>query len=70
MANNKFSKSKSLGKLIGFFFGIVGLFAGLLYPESSEERSDFIDGWRTGFELILTIAISALALVFLISLAI
>lgn len=54
---NKYSKSKSLGKMLGFFFSIIGLFAGFLYPEGSEEREDFIDGWFSGFMSMLLLVI-------------
>lgn len=59
MNNYELRKCESLGKLVGFFFGIVGLFAAFLYPQSSEERNKFIEGWRQGFiiSLIVTIAV-------------
>lgn len=58
MNNNELRKCESLGKLIGFFFNIVGLFAGFLYPQSSEERNRFIEGWRKGFIIFIVVTIS------------
>ena len=67
MENNELSKCKSLGKLIGFFFNIIGLFAAFLYPQDSEERKNFISGWRIGFETFLLIFILAIVVYFIIS---
>ena len=58
-------QSSSLGFFVGFFFSIVGLFAGFLYPTDSEQREKFIDGWKDGAKLSLVICL----IIFVIGLA-
>lgn len=69
MENYELKKCKSLGKLLGFFFTILGLFAGFLYPQDSEERKNFIDGWKAGFEILLYVAVISLVVILIFSAA-
>ena len=64
MENKKSSEALLTGKLLGFFFSIIGLLGCLMYPQSSEEREKFIVGWRAGFIASLLIGL-VLVIVFL-----
>lgn len=59
-------ESSSLGAMLGFFFNIIGLLAGFLYPADSEERYRFISGWKSGFISFLLLVPIAIIVVFLI----
>lgn len=51
---------KIVGVLMGMFLSLIGLVIGLLlYPEKTEERETFMNGWIKGF--IITIVISIFA---------
>lgn len=53
--NEEIKQCKLLGGLVGFFFSIIGLFAGFLYPTQSKERNAFIRGWVIGFLILFLV---------------
>ena len=71
MENKQSSEALSMGKLLGFFFNILGLFGCFIYPQGSEEREKFILGWKSGFIAFLIIGgtILGVSLLGLISLS-
>lgn len=47
--NQKDSENQfTFGFVLALFFSIIGLFAGLLFPEESKKRLTFINGWKNG----------------------
>lgn len=57
-------QKSSLGFLLGFFFGLLGLL-GLLSCNSPEERSEFMSGWWKAF--IMSIVIAVVLIICLVS---
>lgn len=53
-------KYKNPGGGLGFICGlftIIGLIGGFLYPVESEQREEFITGWKVGFAFITILSI-------------
>lgn len=62
--NNYYRPSgMSLGLICGLF-SVLGLIGGFLYPVDSDQRDEFISGWKTGFffSLITTIILVILTI--------
>ncbi len=52
------ANKKTLGIVLGFFIGIIGLIIGIcMYPNESEERETFISGWVKGFVIAIVISV-------------
>ena len=53
-------KYKTPGGGLGFICGlftILGLIGGFLYPVESEQREEFITGWKLGFAFVVVVSI-------------
>lgn len=53
-------KYKNPGGGLGFICGlftILGLIGGFLYPVESEQREEFITGWKLGFAFVVVVSI-------------
>ena len=56
---------KTIGVLMGFFLGLIGLVIGIcLYPSGSEARRSFVQGWGIAFAISIGLSILLYAIMF------
>ena len=57
--STKYGEDKTtIGVLLSFFLGILGLIIGLLlYPSESYERKTFLSGWTKTFVVVLIVSV-------------
>lgn len=59
-------QKKSLGFLLGFFFGILGLL-GLLACAEQADKDEFMSGWWKAFIISIVIAVILISLIMCVS---
>lgn len=59
-------QKKSLGFLLGFFFGIMGLL-GLLACAEQADKDEFMSGWWKAFIISIVIAVILVSLIMCVS---
>lgn len=59
-------QKKSLGFLLGFFFGIMGLL-GLLACAEQADKDEFMSGWWKAFIINIVIAVILVSLIMCVS---
>lgn len=59
-------QKKSLGFLLGFFFGILGLL-GLLACAEQADKDEFMSGWWKAFIINIVIAVILVSLIMCVS---